>query len=179
MTSPTNPTFPPFTEAPSTALEFGPEGPIGYVSPTLLCLQSDAQGVMEAIAPLYKGQTLTLVDNDPSGLYYVLYPATELRRQWGINANGVLLIQYAASLIAAQNAYGVGHPGSWQMVPYVGADAVYPPRLMWVPSGPGFTPGEATAPLLTTLDAVNALVAKYNAQSAVTQKIQVVPQEAA
>ena len=56
--------YPAYVAPPTDAVEVGPYGPIGTVSPDQVCLQADAQAVANEIAPLYPGQTISVVSGE-------------------------------------------------------------------------------------------------------------------
>lgn len=123
--------YPAYVETPTDAQMVGPYGSIGLIPANEVCMQADAQAQASAIAFLYPGKILSVVDNSNTGIIQTVY-GKDPRRQWGIAADGVLLIEYAQSLIEASAQYGVGAPGHWALVPLVGADAAFGPQLTWV-----------------------------------------------
>ncbi|HTQ53623.1 MAG TPA: hypothetical protein VMI94_04130 [Bryobacteraceae bacterium] len=111
--------YPAYVPASTGAIEVGPFGPVGPASPDMICLQSDAQAVATAIAPLFPGQTLKVFETMKQGqaMYYYSYPANELRRAWAfqVTMGGSPVILFAQQLIDGQNAHGVGAPGHWTL----------------------------------------------------------------
>jgi hypothetical protein len=101
--------YPAYVSAPTDAQEVGPYGPIGTVSPNQVCLQADAQTIANEIAPLYPGQTLSVVQEN-SGVYHYVY-GLDPRRQWYIQIGNTAIL--AQALIETQNLSGVGAPGNW------------------------------------------------------------------
>jgi hypothetical protein len=152
--------YPAYVEVPTDAQMMGPYGPVGPVPASELCLEADAQAVASAIAPLYPGASLTVVDNSPAGMIYVLY-GTDPRRMWGISITGIrniagmsaaittIMIDYAQALIEAQagvgaggTGWGVGAPGHWELVSNNGPIG---PGLV----GPTILPGWVQDPQIT------------------------------
>jgi hypothetical protein len=126
--------YPAYVSVPTVAEQQGPYGPLGPVPVGELCMQADAQTLANALAPLYPGATLTVVDNTPQGMVGVNY-GTETRRMWGIAISGAgpygsIVIDFAETLIVIQNADGVGAPGHWMAVSNYGT----PPTMLpsWV-----------------------------------------------
>jgi hypothetical protein len=101
--------YPAYVSAPTDAQEVGPYGPIGAVSPNQVCLQADAQTIANQIAPLYPGETLSVVQEN-SGVFHYVY-GLDPRRQWYIQIGNAAIL--AQALIETQNDYGVGAPGNW------------------------------------------------------------------
>jgi len=101
--------YPPYVSAPTDAVETGPYGPIGNVSPDQVCLQADAQEIANEIAPLYPKQTVSVVQQN-TGVYHIVY-GVDPRRQWVIQVSNTTYI--AQTLIEAKNLHGVGAPGHW------------------------------------------------------------------
>ena len=111
--------YPALIVAPTDALEVGPFGAIGPASPDMICLQSDAEAVAAALAPVFPGQSLTVFETMKAGqsTYYYTYPSGEQRRCWAFQAtiNGFPITLYAQQLIEAQSTHGVGAPGQWTL----------------------------------------------------------------
>jgi hypothetical protein len=101
--------YPAYIAPPTDAVEVGPYGPIGTVSPDQICLQADAQAVANEITPLYAGQTISVVQEN-NGLFHFVY-GLDPRRQWYIQVGNQAFL--AQALIEARNAHGVGAPGQW------------------------------------------------------------------
>ena len=101
--------YPAYVSPPTDAIEAGPLGTIGPASPDQVCLQSDAQTIANEIAPLYPGQTITVLQ-EPPGVYHYVY-GVDPRRQWVIQIGNNAIV--AQTLIEAQNAHGIGYPGHW------------------------------------------------------------------
>ena len=121
--------YPAYVSPPTDAVEVGPYGPIGQVSPDQVCMQADAQAVANALAPLYAGQTISVVQEN-NGLYHYVYNL-DPRRQWYIQiGNQVLLAQ---GLIEAQNIHGVGAPGHWSLAS-TGLNWIYDPPVTAAPA---------------------------------------------
>lgn len=118
------------------------------VSPDDICTQEAAQALANTLAPLYKGCTLTVVDNTSNGASWSINYAPaeavgDMRRMYGISITGAiaLMLDYAQNLIrAASYQYGVGSPGSWSL-PTSG-----PPVPVWtsMPQNTACAPGPAT-----------------------------------
>jgi hypothetical protein len=123
--------YPAYVAPPTDAVEAGPSGPIGPASPDQICLQADAQAIANQIAPLYPGQTITVVQEN-SGLFHYVY-GLDPRRQWYIQVGNQAF--NAQALIEAQNGHGAGAPGHW---------ALTSPGLNWV-SDPPVTVAPANA----------------------------------
>ena len=103
--------YPPYVSPPTDAVEVGPYGPIGNASPDQVCLQSDAQEIANQIAPLYPGQTISVMQEN-TGVFHYVY-GLDPRRQWAIQIGSTFFV--AQTLIEAQNYYGVGAPGHWAL----------------------------------------------------------------
>jgi hypothetical protein len=103
--------YPPYVSAPTDAVEVGPFGPLGPVSPDVVCLQADAQEIANQLAPLYPGQTLSVVQQN-GGVFHFVY-GLDPRRQWFIQIGNAAIV--AQNLIEAQNSHGVGAPGEWTL----------------------------------------------------------------
>jgi len=104
-------TYPAYVSAPTDAIETGPYGPIGPVSPDQVCLQADAQAIANEIAPLYPGDAISVVQEN-SGLFHYVY-GLDPRRQWYLQAGNQAFA--AQALIEARNAHGIGAPGHWAL----------------------------------------------------------------
>jgi hypothetical protein len=110
--------YPPYVPAPTDAMEYGPSGPLGVVSPDQICLASDAQEILNEIQSLYPNQKLSVQQQNTGVFYYVF--GSDPRRAWyimpatGWQANGICL--NAQQLIEAKYANGVGAPGHWTLV---------------------------------------------------------------
>jgi len=120
--------YPPYVIAPTDATKGGDQ-----VNPEWLSLLADATALMT----LFGGSDL--VDAGDTLLDPLVYPADELRRMWQFTLGGVPL--NAGTLLATQNAGGVGAPGQWNLsssnpvwVPApaapTGLDDTRPPRPM-------------------------------------------------
>jgi hypothetical protein len=101
--------YPAYVSPPTDAVEVGPYGPLGPASPDQICLQADAQTIANQLAPLYPGQTISVVQEN-SGLFHYVY-GLDPRRQWYLQIGNQASI--AQELIEAQNGLGVGAPGHW------------------------------------------------------------------
>jgi len=112
-----------YVSPPTDAVEVGPFGPIGQVSPDQVCLQSDAQAIANQIAPLYPGQTISVVQEN-NGVFHYVY-GLDPRRQWYIQIGNVAVL--AQDLVEAQNVHGLGAPGHW---------ALQSAELTWVQDTP-------------------------------------------
>ena len=64
--------YPAYVSPPTDAVEVGPYGPIGNVSPDQVCLQADAQEIANEIAPLYPGHTLAVAQEN-TGIFHIVY----------------------------------------------------------------------------------------------------------
>lgn len=189
--------YPPFVAVPTDATEWGPFGEIGQVQPNTVCMQAAAQALAAAIAPLYPGKTVSVVDSTSMGIFRVVY-GQDPRRQWGITVSpGGPAFTFAEALLELTYANGVGAPGHFAIVSgkltwladtpvtTAPAGAVTVP----VPIGPlppgctfQFVNDDPSQPLFgspiwmvvqtaavpaITLAQVQALVAQYNAQPGV------------
>ena len=103
--------YPAYAAAPTDAVEVGPYGPIGPASADQLCLQADAQTLASQLAPLYPGQTTSVVQEN-NGLFHYVY-AIDPRRQWYIQIGSQTF--EAQALIEAKNTHGAGAPGHWTL----------------------------------------------------------------
>jgi len=103
--------YPAYISPPTDAIEVGPYGPIGSASPDQVCLQADAQTIANQIAPLYPGQSISVVQEN-TGIYHYVY-GLDPRRQWYIQVGNQAF--NAQVLIEAQNIHGVGAPGHWAL----------------------------------------------------------------
>jgi len=103
--------YPAYVSAPTDAQEVWPYGPVGQASPDQVCLQADAQRIANQIAPLYPGQTISVVQENGGIFHYVF--GLDPRRQWYIQIGNTALL--AQALIEAQNSHGVGAPGHWAL----------------------------------------------------------------
>jgi|HubBroStandDraft_1064217.scaffolds.fasta_scaffold00983_10 hypothetical protein len=101
--------YPAYVSPPTDAVEVGPYGPLGPASPDQVCLQADAQAVANQIAPLYPGQTISVVQEN-TGIFHYVY-GLDPRRQWYIQIGNAGMV--AQALIEAQNDHGDGAPGHW------------------------------------------------------------------
>jgi hypothetical protein len=128
--------YPAYVSAPTDATEVGPLGMVGPASPDMICLQSDAQAIAAAVAPLFPGQTLNVFETMKQGqaMYYYSYPSDEARRAWAfqITLNGSTTTSFAQQLIEAQNVHGVGAPGHWTLGAN-GLNWVYDPPVTAAP----------------------------------------------
>jgi len=123
--------YPPYVSPPTDAVEMGPYGPIGQASPDQVCLQADAQAIANQIAPLYPGQTISVVQEN-NGLFHYVY-GLDPRRQWYIQIGNQAF--NAQALIEAQNSHGAGAPGHWALAP-LPSSPVTTPQLNWVQDAP-------------------------------------------
>ncbi len=103
--------YPAYVSPPTDAQQVGPYGPIGPVNPDQVCLQADAQTIANQIAPLYAGQTISIVQEN-SGIMHYVY-GLDPRRQWYIQIGNLVFL--AQALIETQNGHGVGVPGQWTL----------------------------------------------------------------
>jgi hypothetical protein len=132
--------YPPYVVAPTDAQEYGPSGPLGPVNLDLICLQSDAQQILDEIQFLYPNQKLS-VQQENTGVFYYVW-GTDPRRAWyimpatGWTPTGVCL--NAQKLIEAKNANGIGAPGHWVL------EGAGP---MWFYDRPPVEPPAGAAPL--------------------------------
>jgi len=142
--------YPAYVPAPTDAQEMGPYGAVGGVSPDVICLESDAQAVANAVAPLFPGQTLTVFETMQQGqsVYYYSYPADEQRRCWAFQAtiNNFNATVFAQQLIEAQYTHGVGAPGQWTLSS-TGLNWVYDQPVTAAPAN-AVTLGAPIRPLL-------------------------------
>jgi len=108
--------YPAYVSPPTDAQQVGPYGPVGNLSPALVCMQADAQEIANEIAPLYPGQTLNVLQQN-TGVFHNVY-GLDPRRAWviTIGAGSAAPAFNAQTLIEAKNAYGVGAPGLWKLV---------------------------------------------------------------
>jgi hypothetical protein len=119
--------YPAYVSPPTDAQEVGPYGPIGAVSPDQVCLQADAQSVANQIAPLFPGQSISVVQQN-GGVFHYVY-GLDPRRQWYIQVGNTAYL--AQELIEDMYSHGVGAPGHWAMAQAAGAPAGQS-ALMWV-----------------------------------------------
>jgi hypothetical protein len=112
--------YPPYVAPPTDAVEVGPFGPIGPASPDQMCMQADAQTIANQIAPLYPGQTISVVQEN-TGIFHYVY-GLDPRRQWYILIGNQAI--NAQALIEGQNGHGIGVPGDWVLTP-AGLNWVY------------------------------------------------------
>lgn len=103
--------YPAYVSPPTDAVEVGPYGPLGPVSPDQVCLQAGAQAIANQIAPLYPGQTVSVVQEN-GGLFHYVY-GLDPRRDWYIQVGNQTF--NAQALIEAQNGHGAGAPGHWAL----------------------------------------------------------------
>lgn len=146
-------TYSTYVPAPCMAQEAGEAGNIG--GPTdissIVCSQIAAQAFLSAIAGLYAGKTLALVQAFAQGVnaYYYVYP--DSRRPWQFSVNGVVINTFIQQFIAMQNANGAGAPGSW-VLGSTGAPVWTPaPQITEAPAG------AITLPIPITLQAGETL----------------------
>ena len=97
------------------------------IDPATLCLVPEAQAIAKAIAFLFPGKTVT-VAQQAYGMFYAVFPADELRRQWCILVNGVSpygagFDLHAKTLILKRDSAGVGAPQHWIYAPADGEPA--------------------------------------------------------
>jgi len=92
------------------------------LNPNLLSLESDAQALMALIGGG------PLVDQGAGGLYPITYPASELRRSWGLRFSNEPV--NVGLLLQSSNANGIGAPGKWDL------SSGFP---VWIPVPPGPT----------------------------------------
>jgi hypothetical protein len=183
--------YPPYKEIPTDAVLMrpGPTGPVvdGPIPANEVCSIADAQNQVDAIAPLFPGQKLVVVDNSNTGIYFTKY-GSDPRKQWGIAIEGTdvivnglrqmtqtfttptgsaiigsLVVPYAQSLIEAAAVEGVGHPGHW----IVGGNFVN-----WV-----VDPVSVPAPTFSksaAMQAIETSVAVFNAAVPPDQAIKIV-----
>jgi hypothetical protein len=161
--------FPAYAPAPCivTLMEGGMVAGGGDISSDV-CLETDAQEIVNEIAPLYPGQTLTAILLG-TGVYSYVYAAGELRREYAIKSGAQTIAGNVQALIQAKNAGGVGAPGNWRLVALPGSAYT---ALTWVPT-PQITaapagavtlpvpirplgPGEAIVPVTGVLPGSNA-----------------------
>ena len=121
--------YPPYVAPPTDAMQVGPLGTIGPASPDQVCLQSDAQAIVNEIAPLYPGQTITIVQ-EPPGVYHYVY-GVDPRRQWILQIGNTGMV--AQTLIEAKNAHGAGAPGHWALTS-VGLTWIYDTPVISAPA---------------------------------------------
>jgi hypothetical protein len=132
--------FPAYVEVPTDATETGPFGPVGLVEPNTVCLLADAQALAVAIAPLYPGKTVSVLDNSAKGIYRIVY-GNDPRRQYGITVSGGgPSWQFAQSLIESKYVIGVGSPGHWAiaqegMTAFAGLTWMADPQVTTAPAG--------------------------------------------
>lgn len=103
--------YPSYVTLPTDAMQVGPYGPIGQVSPDQVCLQSDAQKIADEIAPLFPGQPISVLQEKTAVFQYVY--GNDPRRQWFIQVGNTVYL--AQTLIEMKNAHGVGAPGHWTL----------------------------------------------------------------
>jgi hypothetical protein len=121
--------YPAYVSPPTDAVEAGPYGPIGPASPDQVCLQAGSQALANEIAPLYPGQTISVVQEN-SGLFHYVY-GLDPRRQWYIQIGNAAFV--AQALIEAQNAHGGGAPGHWALTS-AGLNWIYDPPVTVAPA---------------------------------------------
>jgi len=119
--------YPAYVSPPTDAQEVGPYGPIGTVSPDQVCLQADAQSVANQIAPLFPGQSISVVQEN-SGVFHYVY-GLDPRRQWYIQVGNTAYL--AQELIEDMYSHGVGAPGNWAIAQIAGAPAAQT-SLTWI-----------------------------------------------
>ncbi len=95
-------TYPPYVIAPTQTSTGG-----ALIDPIYLSLEADAQVLMTALGGS------GLVAEAGNAVFPIVYPPDEPRRMWDFTVNGVAC--NAGTLLAAENANGVGAPGSWQI----------------------------------------------------------------
>jgi len=124
------PVFPPYAPAATTAVGSIPNGFSSNQIAPLLSMRAEA----DALAALIPG-TAVIDPYDPAvnSFEHVVYPPGELRRTWVLKYPSGLEA-FVGTLLAAENAKGVGFPGSWD----AGSGG-----LVWVP---GAAPTGAVAP---------------------------------
>jgi hypothetical protein len=121
-------TYPPYLVAPTQVTSGG-----SLVNPNYLSLESDARALMAKLGGS------GLVQETGNAIFPIVYPASDPRRIWDFEVNGNLV--NAGALLLAQNANGVGAPGSWDASkgdpvwipapePPSGANDTRPPRDM-------------------------------------------------
>ncbi len=101
--------YPTYVSAPTDAVESGPFGIIGAVSPDTVCTQADAQATANAIAFLFPGQTPSVIQQN-NGLFHNTY-GVDPRRAWYIQIGTLMML--AQALIESQNSHGIGYPGAF------------------------------------------------------------------
>jgi hypothetical protein len=145
-------TYATFVETPTAATQNCPYVAPTPLDPATLCLETEAQAVASAIAFLFPGKTVT-VAQEVYGMFYAVFPAAELRRQWCILVNGVSpsgagLNLHAKTLMILSYIGGVGAPGYWIYAPASGEPA-NDPTLQWIPDPHANTPpvGALTLPV--------------------------------
>ena len=164
--------YPKFSPPPCVVTMSGPYGQVGAGDiSSFAALAGDAQAMLNQIAPLYPGKALTLVEGEV-GQYTFNY-GTCASRDWVImsgSANARVTIGNAEQLIAAQNANGVGVPGSWKILPlpsepkYTVLTWVPMPQVTTAPAGAvtlpapirPLMPGESIQPITGVLPGSNA-----------------------
>jgi hypothetical protein len=121
--------YPAFVETPTDATQNCLVSEIAPtpIDPATLCLQTEAQAIAKAIAFLFAGKTVT-VAQQAYGMFYGVFPADELRRQWCILVNGVSpygagFDLHAKTLILGRDSGGVGAPQHWIYAPADGEPA--------------------------------------------------------
>jgi len=93
-------TYPPYVIAPTQATRGG-----ATINPAYLSMPGDAAALMAKLGGSH------LVDEGTSPVFPVIYPAGEPRRVLDFTVGGNLY--NVGTLLAAENANGIGYPGQW------------------------------------------------------------------
>jgi hypothetical protein len=128
-------TYPTYADTPTDATLNWPYGVASPIDAATVCLEAEAQAIAKAIAFLFPGKTVTVVDASSVGVYYTVYH-NDPRRQWGIEVNGVSplgegFVLYAKTLMLESYIGGVGAPGHWVYGP-VSGEPVTTLYIQWV-----------------------------------------------
>jgi len=134
--------YPAYVSPPTDALEVGPYGPIGAVSPDQVCMQTDAQEIANEIAPLFPGQAVSVTQANMA-VFHLVY-GLDPRRQWVIQVGSNSFV--AQTLIEAKYAHGIGAPGHWTLAS-TGLTWIYDPPVTSAPANAVTVP-TAIRPLL-------------------------------
>lgn len=122
--------YPVYVSPPTDAVEAGPYGPVGPASPDAVCLQTEAQAIANQIAPLFPGQTVSVLQQN-SGLFHYVY-GSDPRRLWYVQVGNAAFV--AQTLIEARNGHGAGAPGHWTLTS-AGLNWIYDPPVTAAPAG--------------------------------------------
>jgi hypothetical protein len=148
--------YPAYVSPPTDAMEVGPYGPIGQVSPDQVCMQAGAQEIGNQIAPLYPGRTISVVQEN-NGVFHYIY-GLDPRRQWYIQIGNTAVL--AQALIETQNGHGAGAPGDWALTS-MALTWIYDPPVTTAPASAVTVP-VPIRPLLPNEEIVNLPGSLFN-----------------